>query len=213
MEDRYFENALSNFVFDMAGGSAIRHMADKGYTVKHIKESLEYPVSYEKIQKTVWEHLLDKKVILVNVPGTNIIKDNIVYVEKYGKYGRKSFSAVVIPDKDYKRTGWKVNKYNYNVKQDFSGYISEKCNKNGRETAYVSCSFGILKKDNPGRFKTIMEVLDSRQREYIEGLLWPYKCVYHRLNLCMQEIISILVGQELYNGACYFIELEEKVLF
>ena len=65
MGDRYFENALSNFVFDIAGGSAIRHMADKGYTIKRIKERLEYPVSIEKIQKTVWEHLLDRKVILI----------------------------------------------------------------------------------------------------------------------------------------------------
>ena len=52
MGDRYFENALSNFVFDIAGGSVIRHMADKGYTIKRIKERLEYPVSFEKIQKT-----------------------------------------------------------------------------------------------------------------------------------------------------------------
>lgn len=213
MEDKYFENALSNFVFDMAGGSTIRHMADKGYTVKRIKESLEYPVSFEKIQKTVWGHLSDKKVILENEPGTNMAKDNIVYVEKYGKYGRKSFNAVVIPDTSYKKTGWKVDKYNYNFKQAFSIYIAEKCNKNGRETAYVSCDFGILKKDNTGKFKTIMEVLDSRQREYIEGLLWPYRRVYHRLDLCMQEIICMLVEKELYNGCCYFMELEEKVLF
>lgn len=40
-------------------------MADKGYTIKRIKERLEYPVSFEKIQKTVWEHLLDRKVILI----------------------------------------------------------------------------------------------------------------------------------------------------
>ena len=49
MGDRYFENALSNFVFDIAGGSVIRHMADKGYTIKRIKERLEYPVSFNKI--------------------------------------------------------------------------------------------------------------------------------------------------------------------
>lgn len=51
MGDRYFENALSNFVFDIAGGNVIRHMADKGYTIKRIKERLEYPVSFEKSKR------------------------------------------------------------------------------------------------------------------------------------------------------------------
>ena len=40
MNNKYFENALSGFVFDMAAGNAIRHLADKGYTVKRIKNSL-----------------------------------------------------------------------------------------------------------------------------------------------------------------------------
>lgn len=213
MEDRYFENALSNFVFDIAGGSAIRHMADKGYTIKRIKESLEYPVSFEKIQNTVWKHLLDRKVILEEEPGISATKENIAYVEKYGKYGRKSFSVVVVPDTNYKKIKWKVNEYKYNIKQDFSVYISGKCNKNGRETAYVSCDFGILKRNSTDKFKVIMDILDSRQGEYIEGLLWPCRRVYHRLDLGMQEIIEILVKKELYNGCCYFMELEEKVLF
>lgn len=213
MNNKYFENALSNFVFDVAGGSAICHMADKGYSVKYIKENLKYPLPLEKIQKTVWEHLIEQKILLLDEPGTKIQKDKVTYVEKRGKYGRTSFCAVTVPNKDYKNIIWNEIFYNKNSMPPFTSYITDKCNKNKDNAAYVSCDFGIWKKQDVYKFQKTMDVLDSRKSEYIEGLPWTGRRVYHKLNCHMREILCILYENGLYNGCCYFMELEEKIIF
>ena len=213
MDNKYFENALSDFAFDVAGGSAICHLADRGYTVKYIKEKLEYPVPFGKVQKTVWKRLLEKEVILLEEPGMIPVKDKVVYIEKPGKYGRKSFCAKTVAEKDYGKILWKVEEYNLMGKTGFSAYIAEKCFQNGRDTAYVSCDFGIINGKNQRNYEKILSVLDSRQKEYIEGLPWPDKRVYHQADLRMQEITGILYERGLYTGCFYFMELGEKVVF
>ena len=69
-EKKYFKNALSDFTFEAASGAAIRHLADLGYTVKQITERLTYPTSYERVQKVVWEHLVNTGVLLLKEPGS-----------------------------------------------------------------------------------------------------------------------------------------------
>lgn len=213
MENNFFENALSSFVFDMAGGNAIRHLADKGYSVKRIKDMLEYPVSFEKVQKTVWEHLLDKKAILLDQPGMKTDKEKIVYIEKTDRYGRKSFCGMATADRDNRDILWKSIEYYPNKKSDFLHYISEKCCQNEKKNAYISCDFGIMAKKGFTAYETMLSTLNSRQKEYIEGLPWPYRRVYHQLDLQMQEIAGTLYREGFYKGACYFMELEEKVVF
>ena len=212
MENKYFENALSSFVFDMAGGNAIRHLADKGYSVKRIKDMLEYPVPFEKVQKTVWEHLLDKKALLLQEPGIKTDKEKIVYTERTDCYGRKSFCAVAAADRDNRDILWKIIEYGSEEKQDFLHYISEKCCQNEKKNAYICCDFGITAKKDCKKYETMLSVLNSRQKEYIEGLPWPYRRVYHQLDLQMQEIAMTLYKEGFYKGACYFMELEEKVI-
>jgi len=209
----YFGNALSNFTFSVAAGSSICHMADKGYTVKYIKEHLGYPVSFEKVQETVWRHLSEQKVILMDEPGTGYPEDKIVYVKDYGKYGRTSLRGITVPGKDYKDIMWHTQNYRKDNGCPFGRYISGKCFKNGEETSYISCNFGVLKKKEPESFAKILSVLDSRKREYIEGLPWTGRCVFHRLNSRMQEIAAMLYEKGLYEGCCYFIELKEKIIF
>lgn len=213
MSNKYFENALSNFVFDVAGGSAICHMADKGYSVKYIKENLKYPLPFEKIQKAVWEHLIEQKILLLDEPGTKIPKDKVVYVEKRGKYGRTSFCAVTVPNKDYKNIIWHEIFYNKNSMLPFTSYITDKCSKNEDNAAYVSCDFGIWKRQDVHKFQKTMNALDSRKREYIEGIPWTERRVYHKLDCHMQEILCMLYEQGLYTGCCYFMGLEEKIIF
>lgn len=41
MADDYLKNALNDFAHDLASGDAIRHLADKGMTVKEIQRILE----------------------------------------------------------------------------------------------------------------------------------------------------------------------------
>ena len=35
-QQKYLKKALSDFTFDVASGGAIRHLADRGYTVQEI---------------------------------------------------------------------------------------------------------------------------------------------------------------------------------
>lgn len=90
-KNQYFNQALSNFMHDMASGAAIRHLADSGYTVKQIAEKLSYPTSYEQIGKTVWAHFLETGVVALEKPPTEPVIERITYVKEYGKYGRTYF--------------------------------------------------------------------------------------------------------------------------
>lgn len=213
MDNKYFENALSGFIFDMAAGSAIRHLADKGYTVKRIKDNIGYPVPFEKIQQTVWNYFLAEKILLDTEPGSKPMQDKITYTEKINKYGRKSFCGTVTRQQDYREILWEVTEYNKENKQNFFHYISEKCNKHEEKEAYISCDFGIIQNKDLEKFHEITSVLSQRQQEYITGLPWPCRRVYHRLDLQMQEIAGSLYEKGLYSGNCYFTRTCEKIIF
>lgn len=73
----YFKDALSDFAFDMACGSQIRHLADLGYTVNQIMGELDISIPFLKVQKTVTEHLQASGVLTVGRPdGKSIGKKN-----------------------------------------------------------------------------------------------------------------------------------------
>lgn len=45
---KYFQDALSDFVYDAASGRAIRHLTDSGYTAAQIMQQLSYPTPFKK---------------------------------------------------------------------------------------------------------------------------------------------------------------------
>lgn len=94
MENKYFAEALSNFTHDMASGGAIRHLADKGYTVDEIAERLDFPTPVEKIREMVWKHYLNTGVIQLEDP-TQAKAEKVTYVKEYNSYGKASFRRVV----------------------------------------------------------------------------------------------------------------------
>lgn len=65
---RYFENALSDFVYDVASGGAIRHLADEGYSIDQIMERLDYPVSRERVEQTVHRYMTESGILLTALP-------------------------------------------------------------------------------------------------------------------------------------------------
>ena len=69
-EQEYFKSALSDFTYEAASGGAIRHLADLGYTVKQISGQLSFPTPFARVQKTVWQRLLDTGVLLMEEPGS-----------------------------------------------------------------------------------------------------------------------------------------------
>jgi len=59
----YFEAALSDFVFDVAAGGAIRHLTDRGYSVEQIMRELSYPVPRDRVEKAVYRHLTESRIL------------------------------------------------------------------------------------------------------------------------------------------------------
>lgn len=67
-EQKYFKKALSDFTFEMASGGAIRHLADRGYTVGEIVKMLDFPTPYERVGDLVRKHFLETGVLLLDEP-------------------------------------------------------------------------------------------------------------------------------------------------
>ncbi len=85
MEDnRYFQQALSNFTTEYAYAGAVRHLHDLGYPPEKIKEQIGYPVSLEKIQKVIEDY----------ETAQNSPEAGYEYVEDTDSFGRKSFRKV-----------------------------------------------------------------------------------------------------------------------
>ena len=69
-QPKYFEEALSNFVHDVASGGAIRHLVESGYSVNQIMERLDYPTPRERVEKTVYKYMTESGILLSQLPAT-----------------------------------------------------------------------------------------------------------------------------------------------
>lgn len=67
-KESYFQTALSDFTFDVAAGGAIRHLTDRGYSVEQIMRELSYPVPRARVEKAVYRHLLESRILLPELP-------------------------------------------------------------------------------------------------------------------------------------------------
>lgn len=207
-EQEYFRQALSDFTFDMAAGGMIRHLAEKGYTVKQIMNALDYPIPYEKVRRTVWDYLLKLQVLLLEKPGTGIQQQKTVYVEERGKFGKKSFRKVTISAETCQKTHWKEISCGSGKETELLHLLSETCVGTDGKSAYVSCDYGILQQQEPKQFSALLDVLKDRQKEYIEGLPWVNRRVYHCLDQRMLEIVSRQLQTGQFYGNCYFEQKE-----
>lgn len=84
MDNKYFNEALSSMVTNAAYKDAIKHMYDSGLTVDEIHNQLDYPASIEQIEAVISDYEKKKK------------SDDSMYeyIEKYDKFGRKSYLKV-----------------------------------------------------------------------------------------------------------------------
>ena len=64
----YFEAALSDFMYDMASGGAIRHLAESGYTIDQIIKELDFPTPRERVEQTVYKYMTDSGILLFELP-------------------------------------------------------------------------------------------------------------------------------------------------
>lgn len=210
-EQSFFQNALSNFTHEVASGGAIRHLTDLGYTVKQISERLDFPTPFERVQRQVWERLLETETVLTEEPGSSH-KKKADYVREYDKYGRASFRRVVETPAELSVAHWRDLEMDGRGKETVRSFLEKKIDENGEKHSYAACEFVLLARREPQQFQAILQVLDERQREYVEGLPWEGKRVFHRLDSRMLEIVLQLSVKGLWQGQCYFLKTGERVL-
>lgn len=226
-EQEYFKNALSDFTYEAASGGVIRHLTDLGYTVKQICEQLSFPTPYARVQRMVWQQLVDTDVILTEEPGSGGSRKTgkAEYAVEHDKYGRTSFRLVSSAEKEKagQAVCWKDRRFGESTDGIKSGrpgaeagrrlavYLAERCNANDGD-AYISCRFGLMLRKNPAEYETMTEALNERQKEYLSGLPWEGKLCYHRLDKRMQEIAVRLYTAGKLDESFYFMKTGEKVI-
>lgn len=67
---KYFQEALSDFMYDAASGRAIRHLCDSGYTAAQIAHQLNYPTSFAKIRQTITRRLKETGILMDELPAS-----------------------------------------------------------------------------------------------------------------------------------------------
>ena len=223
-EQEYFKNALSDFTYEAASGGAIRHLADLGYTVQQICDQLSFPTPYARVQKTVWQHLVDTGVVLTEEPGSgkNHRRGKAEYAMERDQYGRTSFRLVAARETAVQPVIWKEKRFGDKAEQSgtwkpgaeegrkLAVYLDERCTVNDGE-AYISCGIGLMQRRDPAAYEALAKALNERQREYLSGLPWEEKLCYHRLDRRMQEIVVRLYTEGRFQGSCYFMKTGEKV--
>lgn len=215
-EQEYFKNAMSNFTFEVASGGAIRHLSDLGYTVSQIMKQLSFPTPYERVQKTVWEHLLDTRTVLLEEPGSKSKREKAAYVRDYDKYGKPSFRRVVMSadEEGGQVLSWKEFYFSESDKGSLAEFLKDKCGENGEEMSYFSCDFGrrLYNKDKAAGLMDALQALEEQHRDYILGLPWEKNTCYHRLDKRMREILVKLYEAGEYHGTCYFLKTGERMI-
>lgn len=212
-EQEYFKNALSNFTYEAASGGAIRHLTDLGYTVKQIMKQLDFPTPYTKVQKIVWEHLLETEILILTEPESRKKREKAVFVKDYDKYGKTSLRLAVQKEKNSAPLILNERYLTEIENNGLSAFLKEKCAKNGEASSYVSCDFGLRLLNSPSNFKQSLQALDIHQQDYILGLPWAEKICYHRLTDLMRETIVRLYENGDYHGSFHFLKTEEKIIF
>lgn len=64
----YFESALSDFMYDVASGGAIRHLVDAGYSIDQIMRELDFPTPRKRVEQTVYKYMTDEGLLLAELP-------------------------------------------------------------------------------------------------------------------------------------------------
>lgn len=215
MSNQYFQKALADFTYDAASGGAIRHLADVGYTVKQIMEELAFPTPYERVQKEVWERLVETGALLIKEPGGGIGgTKKVTFVQDYDRFGKVSFRRVEEAQDEWEAICWKECHMHTGISgfAKLAALLGDKKRQNGEARSYMTCDFGEAAERRPERLQAMMQVLEGRQREYLAGLPWTGERVYHRLDSRMTEILLRLCEAGEYEGNCYFMETGDKIL-
>ena len=95
-EEKHFEKALSDMKDSFAGKDGIKHLAELGYSVRQIQESLDFPFPLDKIGRVLWDYYKSEEIILMKAPGSGAGSVRATYVKQTDAYGKQSFIKVPV---------------------------------------------------------------------------------------------------------------------
>jgi hypothetical protein len=220
-ENDIFRETLKNFTFDVAGGGAIEHLADCGYTPQKIHGMLDYPVPYAQVQEAYWKYCLKHKIIVEEKSDLWKRRENVDYVTEYDSYGHKSLRRVVeyeeddaaVPEPDDFRTV----AYDPAVHGTFGSFLKEYCCPGGDQksagNAYASCDFGLRLYRAPEEYENFLSPLTEEQRLYMKDILWKRQLVWHQLDQRMMGILVTLYEQSSYHGIILLLHKKEEIFY
>lgn len=138
MEERpkYFEDALSNFVHDMASGGAIRHLVDMGYSIDRIMEQLDYPTSRKRVEKTVYQYMMESGILLDALP----VEETVMKVSHLNNVSRPVISQRLREQiqKNDKDSSYMQCPFGRWLQENQTEYLDQLSCLTGREKEYIS---------------------------------------------------------------------------
>ena len=212
-EDKYFEKALSDMKDSFAGKDGIKHLAELGYGVRQIQESLDFPFPLEKIGKVLWEYYKEKEIILLKAPGSGMGSQKASYVKQTDAYGKQSF--IKVPGEKEEAPVHTFKKQVYKDGHDIFTPINRDetrlvvkflaSNTSGGPD-YVSLDFGRLKTRNGQEWRRVLSSMAGEDREYLEAMPWESSItgVYHLIDERMIRVLEGLEGTGYMPGVFYF---------
>lgn len=63
-----------------------------------------------------------------------------------------------------------------------------------QKRSYLPCDFGVLRARDPKEYHRRLQLLDSRKQDYVEGLPWPDRIIWHENTLWIREILELWEG-------------------
>lgn len=84
--------------------------------------------------------------------------------------------------------------------------------RNGEDSSYMLCTFGMIRRDRRARLQAMFASLTAREREYLLGIPWPPKPMYHRLISRMYEIALCMAAGSGLPLEFYFLGSREHIL-
>lgn len=133
---RYFEDALSNFVHDMASGGAIRHLVDMGYSVDRIMEQLDYPTPRRRVEKTVYQYMMESGILLDALP----VEETVMKVSHLNNVSRPVISQRLreLIQKNDKDSSYMQCPFGRWLQENQTEYLDQLSCLTGREKEYIS---------------------------------------------------------------------------
>ena len=89
-------------------------------------------------------------------------------------------------------------------------FLAEQINRNGEENSYISCPFGMAIMKTDKKAAQALSMLTAREREYLDGIDWGEKRMYHRLNRRMLEI-GAQIAKSTEELRFYFLKSGEEI--